>query len=101
MKFNKYKAKPTFVDNIRFPSKLEARKYEQLKMLRESGQIKYFLRQVPFDIPKAKYFCDFMVVHSDDRIEYIDSKGVETPVFKLKKKQVEALYPVKINVVKK
>lgn len=99
---SKYKAIPTYVDGLRFPSKLEARYYSQLKLRLLAHDIKYFLRQVPFDLPgKIKYYCDFMVVELDGSIRYIDTKGVETATFKLKKKQVEALYPVKIEIVKK
>jgi hypothetical protein len=99
---SKYKAIPTYVDNIRFPSKLEARYYSKLKLRQQANDIKYFLTQVPFRLPGGiKYVCDFMVVENDGSIKYIDTKGIETATFKLKKKQVEALFPVKIEVVKK
>lgn len=98
----KYKAKPTYVDGIRFPSKLEAAYYSQLKIRLQTNDIKYFLRQIPFDLPGGiKYYCDFMILENDNSIRYIDTKGIETATFKLKKKQVEALYPIAIEIVKK
>lgn len=98
----KYKSTITYTDNVRFASKLEAQYYSYLKMLKNSNSIKYFLRQVPIHLTGGiKYVCDFMVVYQDNRIEYVDTKGFETAIFKLKKKQVEALYPFKIKLVKK
>lgn len=96
----KYRAIPTEVDGFRFASKKEAAYFSRLKMLKMAGEVSYFLMQVPFHLPgKTKYICDFMVVYPDGRIEYIDVKGVSTPVFKIKKRQTEELYPVEIVVV--
>jgi hypothetical protein len=98
----KYNAIPVFIDGIRFPSKLEGRYYQTLKLRLLANDIKYFLTQVPFRLPGGiKYVCDFMIVENDNSIRYVDTKGVETATFKLKKKQVEALYPVKIEIVKR
>jgi hypothetical protein len=97
-KRNKYNAVKTKVDGITFDSKKEASYYRQLKMAVEEGEIQYFLRQVPFDLEgNVKYRVDFMVVCNDGTIDYIDVKGHRTPVYILKKKQVEALYPVTIT----
>jgi Protein of unknown function (DUF1064) len=107
---SKYRAKITEVDGIKFASKLEADRYKQLKLLKASGEICYFLRQVPFDLPGgAVYRCDFMVVYdcceyltsteTTQQIEFEDCKGFMTPISKLKIKQVEALYPVRIKIL--
>ena len=50
-KKHKYKAKQTEVDSIKFPSKLEAGYYLKLKLRKQAGDIKYFLRQVPLHLP--------------------------------------------------
>lgn len=98
---SKYNNIKTLVDGITFDSKAEADYYCLLKILRSNNDVQYFLRQVPFDLPgNTKYRCDFMVCHHDNRIEYIDVKGAVTATFKLKKKQVEALYPVEIVCMK-
>jgi Protein of unknown function (DUF1064) len=103
---SKYRAKITEVDGIKFASKLEADRYKQLKLLKASGEVCYFLRQVPFDLPGgAVYRCDFMVIYPfgplswAQHTEFEDCKGYMTPLSKLKIKQVEALYPVKIKIL--
>lgn len=101
MPTHKYFAKPTNVDGIRFSSKLEASYYSKLKMLRNAGEIVFFLRQVPFDLPGCKYLADFQIFWRSGDVSFIDVKGIDTPVSKLKRKQVEDLYPVKIQVVEK
>lgn len=98
---NKFKAVPTVVDGFRFDSKAEARYYGELKLRVADGGVLYFLRQVPFHLPgSVRYVVDFMEVHSDGSVHYVDVKGFETPAFKIKKKLVESLYPVEIEVVK-
>src|SRR5690349_17788312 len=97
---HKFNAVKTEVDGIKFSSKLEAKVYHRLKMEQAIGKVLFFHRQVPIDLPgKTRYFCDFQVFYADGSVEYLDAKGVETPIFKLKAKQVEALYPFKIKLV--
>jgi len=97
---NKYNAKKTEVDSITFDSKKEADYYNHLKMMLATKAIRYFLRQVPFDLPgNTKYRCDFMICGHDGAVRYIDVKGRATTEFIRAKKQVEALYPVEIEVV--
>ena len=100
---SKYGAQLKKVDGITFHSKKEANYYRYLIQARDKAKtVHYFLRQVPFDLGGGtKYRVDFVVFYTDGRIEYIDVKGYETPDFKRSKKQVEALYPVEISVVKK
>lgn len=97
---HKYKASPCETDTIKFGSKAEAAYYNRLKFLKQSGEVIFFLRQVPFDLPgNTKYFVDFQVFYADGSIAFIDVKGMSTPMFILKKKQVEELYPIEIEVV--
>jgi hypothetical protein len=97
---NKYNATKAMFDGITFASKKECEYYVKLKFLKADKAIKYFLRQIPFDLPGGvKYRCDFMVVHNDQHIQYIDVKGFKTKEFIMKKKMVEALYPIEITVV--
>jgi hypothetical protein len=100
-KKSKYRNAPTIVDGIRFASKAEAGYYEKLKLLRERCEVLWFIMQVPFRLPGGvKYVADFLVVYRD-RFEVVDVKGMETAMFKLKKKQVEEAYGISITVVKK
>lgn len=98
---HKFHAQRTEYDGIRFDSKKEAQYYSQLKLRQKAGDVVFFLRQVPFDLPGGvKYRVDFQVFLQDGTVEFVDVKGMETKDFILKKKQVEALYPIKIKVVK-
>jgi hypothetical protein len=96
-KYNRSPKEERTTEGIIFDSKKEMNYYLQLK---QNPDISFFLRQVPFHLPgKVKYRADFMVVYPDNRIEFIDVKGMRTDMYKLKKKQVESLYPVKIKEV--
>lgn len=99
---HKYNAVATELDGQRFDSKAEARFYQRLCELREMGLVVQFLRQVPFHLPGGiKYVCDFMVFEDGGEVRFIDVKGMDTPMSKAKRAQVEALYtPIKIEVVK-
>lgn len=99
---HKFNAQPTTVDNKRFASKLEARYYHMLKNEMKTGKVLFFLQQVPFHLQSGiKYIVDFQVFYSDGTIAFIDTKGVETQTFLMKKKLVENEYPIKISIVKK
>lgn len=98
---SKYNATPTEIDGIRFASKAEANYYANLKILQRAGEIKMFLMQVPFHLPgKIKYVLDFVVFHASGEVDYVDVKGMETQIFKIKRKLVEEFYPIKITIVK-
>lgn len=99
---NKYHNHPTTVDGIRFDSKKEARYYEQLKIWIRTGEVAYFLRQVPIHLPGgSKYVVDFLVFYTSTETppEYVDVKGRETQVFRLKRREIEHQYPIKIRCV--
>lgn len=101
-KANKYHNQPTTVDGIRFDSKKEARYYEQLKIRQATGEVAYWLRQVSLHLPGgSRYVVDFLVFFTDPAREpqYVDVKGRETALFRLKKREVEHHYPVRIVCV--
>jgi len=99
--WHKYHASPTSIDGLRFDSKAEAGRYVDLKLLQQAGEVLFFLRQVPFDLPGGvKYRADFMIFYADGTVTVEDVKGVDTPQSRLKRRQVEALYPIKIELVK-
>ncbi len=99
---SKYKNKRVRVDGILFDSKAEAAYYGYLLLLKKACEVSYFLMQVPFLLEGGvKYRLDFMVFYSCGRIENIDVKGVVTELFRVKKKMVEARYPVKIRCLKR
>lgn len=94
---HKFKAKATETDGIKFASKKEANRYNILKLLQKSGDILFFLRQVPFHLPGGvKYICDFLIFWANGIVTIEDVKGFKTESYKAKKKMVEALYPIEI-----
>ena len=98
----KYRAIRTEVDGVVFDSKREAIRYGELKMLQNAGIIRDLELQpkYPIDVNGShicNYFADFRYTEVEGGEEIVeDSKGVLTPVYRLKKKLVEALYLIEI-----
>jgi hypothetical protein len=94
----KYGNQITHVDGIRFDSKREASYYRQLKLRQQAGEVSYWLRQVPIHLPGGtRLVVDFLVFFVDGRApEYIDVKGRETKEFKIKRREIEHHYPIKV-----
>ena len=98
---NKYGNKKCVVDGIKFDSVKEARYYCELKVLRLAGEVLEFAVQPAFPIVVNKkkictYRADFRVKYSSGLTEFVDVKGFKTPVYRLKKKLVEAIYGIEI-----
>jgi hypothetical protein len=88
------------IDGIRFDSVKEGRYYQQLKLRQQAGDVLCFLRQVPIHLPgQTRLVIDFMEFHTGGIVHFVDTKGVQTETFKLKRRQVEELYPFDIEVV--
>ena len=99
---HKYSAKAVTLDAIHFPSKLEARYYQQLKLRQKAGEVVMFLRQVPIHLPgNTKLVVDFVEFRADGTVHFVETKGMETEAFKIKRRMVEDLYPIEIELVKK
>ena len=93
----------TTVDNIVFDSKAEARRYSELMLLFRAGVIRNLELQpeFPFVLNGKKLFtyrADFAYFEGEKRIVE-DVKGVKTPVYRLKKKLIEAVFNVHITEV--
>lgn len=98
---HKYGNVRTERDGQKFDSKAEARYFDQLMLAQRAGEVAMFLRQVPFHLPGGvKYVADFLIFHAGGTVEVVDVKGVETESFRAKKRMVEALYPVTIEVTR-
>ncbi len=99
---HKFNAVRTERDGRKFDSKMEARYYDALKLREKAGEILFFFMQVPIPLPgNRKMVIDFQEFHADGTVHHVDVKGHPTPVYKLKKQQVETLYPFKIEEVRK
>lgn len=99
---SKYRSRIAHVDGIRFDSILEADHYLELKHERAAGQIRYFLRQVPFHLPGGViYRADFGVCNLDGSMKFRDTKGYDKQEAKNKRKQVADLYGVEIELLRR
>lgn len=97
---HKFNAVRVEYDGIKFDSKKEGNYYLDLKMAKQSGELLFFLRQVPFHLPgRVTYRIDFQEFWADGSVRFVDVKGMKTKDFIMKKKMVEDLYPVEIEVV--
>lgn len=100
----KYNSKKIEIDGHKFPSKLEAKRYLELKDLLEKGEIRDLELQKEFIlIPsfkkggktyrKTSYFADFCYFNiREGKYMVEDTKGFKTEVYKLKKKLFEQRY---------
>ena len=118
---SKYKAVKTTIDGITFDSKKEAKRYTELKLLEKTGMITHLELQPEYQITIngakiCKYKADFryFTVRAENNERSYNSKGewqtptmtgdkegqivedvkgFKTPIYRLKKKLVEASYP--------
>ena len=100
MKASKYGAVKAVVDGIKFDSKKEAKRYSQLKLMERSGAITELSLQPRFDLiingKKCGFYkADFKYIENEKEV-IEDVKGMLTPVYKLKKKLVKAIYNIDI-----
>ena len=103
----KYHAKKTEVDGIVFDSKIEAERYTQLRLLERAGEISDLWLQVELQVNHGRidpetgakiksnnYVADFMYVDkAQHKIIIEDTKGMETPEFRLKWNLAQSHYP--------
>jgi len=101
---SKYNAIKTVVDNIRFDSKKEARRYSDLKLLEKAGRIHSLTLQPRFDLIVNGVKCGFYkadfkyVENSREIVEDVKSPvTAKLPVYRLKKKLIRALYGIEIR----
>ncbi|MDR1703476.1 MAG: DUF1064 domain-containing protein [Clostridiales bacterium] len=92
---SKYGNKRTVIDGIRFDSKAEGRRYQQLKLLERAGEITRLELQKPFKLHAGIVYKADFTYHEFASNACIaeDIKGVETKEFKLKKRLFKADYP--------
>lgn len=102
----KYRNKIVTVDGRKFQSKKEGLHYLYLKELQEKGTIKNLQCQTKLDFKiDGKHIFNYLADFSyEDEfgMHYIDVKSEATaklPLFKLKKKLIEAQHHIEIEVV--
>lgn len=99
---HKYRAEKVTVDGIRFDSKREAKRYEMLMLMAQTGQITNLELQPAFDLHDKSgakictYKADFRYRNVKGTTVVEDAKGFKTPIYRLKKKWVESEYGITI-----
>lgn len=106
---SKYRSRRTEYGGILYDSKKEAEKAQELDLRVAGKAVLYWLRQVPFRLPGGVvYRVDFQVFYPNREVRYFDCKGrdrktgkfvTDTAASRLKRRQVEALYPVSIELI--
>ncbi len=106
-KRHKYGAEPTAVDGIRFASKAEARRWQELRLLERAGEIADIERQPRFSLAVngqrlGDYVADFRYRTVRDGLQVVeDVKGMDTPLSKWKRRHCTAQYGVEVLIVRR
>ncbi len=101
-KARKYRNKPTMVNGLTFASKKEAKRYQELDLMRQVGEIHNLTLQPKYaiiveGIKICTYVADFSYqVRLSGATVVEDTKGVKTPVYRLKRKLMKAVYGIDI-----
>lgn len=108
---NKYRNQPVEIDGVRFPSKKEARRWGELKLLERAGEIRNLRRQVRHKIVVngelvATYVSD---AEYEERIgpnkwahvvEDVKSEATrKNQVFRIKERLMRAVHGIVIRIV--
>ena len=95
----KYHATRTWMDGVAFDSRKEADFCAGLKLLARAGEIDGYLYHGAILLTDGRegdaavrYIPDFVIIR-DGRAEIVDTKGFETPEFRLKMKLLRERYP--------
>lgn len=105
-KRGKYGAVATTVNGIRFASKAESERYQQLIIAERAGKIRALVLQPAWPlivegVKVATYRADFSYIDVATDTEVVeDVKGMSTPVYKLKKKMMAAFYGIEIQEIR-
>lgn len=122
--YRKYNNKKVMVDGIKFDSKKEAKRYQELKMLEKAGIISNLQRQVKYTLIPAQYertgevyakgnnkgkpqkgrlierecayYADFVYTENGKSVVE-DTKGVKTPEYIIKRKLMLYVHNIKIK----
>nr|WP_319566253.1 DUF1064 domain-containing protein [uncultured Rhodoferax sp.] len=110
---NKFGAKKTVVDGIKFDSKAEARRWCTLKLWERAGEISDLMRQVVYPLlpgvkftgdakakPALRYVADFVYKNKDGAVVVEDCKGMVTEGARIKRHMMLALKGIEVRFVK-
>jgi len=111
---SKFNAKKVEHDGITFPSKAEARRYLQLKLLVRAGEISELKIQPRFELvkgvkftgdarakPALRYTGDFSYIDKSGHYVLEDVKGMATEAYKIRRHLMLALLGIEVKEVRK
>lgn len=106
---NKYRNKPCQVGAEKYRSQREAKRHQELLLLQRAGKIAGLTREVPFVLapgvliegekrkrPPVLYVLDFLYTTADGRRVAEDAKGMQTPVYRLKKHLLATVHGIHV-----
>lgn len=113
VKRSKYNARKTTVDGIVFDSAKEAARYSELRLLEKAGEITALVYQPSYCLEVdadherwdarrhviGTYRADFAYFDKNGIEVVEDVKGFKTPLYRWKKKHVEAQYGITIHEI--
>lgn len=90
-------AKKQVFNGIKYDSGFEANYGQELELRKKAKDIKDFEThiKIPLEVNGyhiTNYFIDFIIYHNDETKEYVETKGYQTEVWKMKWKIFCALY---------
>lgn len=100
---SKHRNVPRRVDGHWFASGLEARRYQELKLLEYAGKIEDLALQQRYSlivnrVPICTYVADFVYKDRETRETIVeDAKGRILPLYRIKKALMLAVYGIKIK----
>ena len=100
-KIPKYRNVKTEVDGIKFDSKKEAARYQELKTLEKAGEINGLTLQPKYELKVngekiCYYIGDFGYIENGS-VVIEDVKGVRTHAYRIKSKLMRAIYGITIR----
>lgn len=102
---SKYHAIPTEVEGIRFASRMEARRYQELRLLEGAGEIRDLEVQPRYPLRVngrliCTYVADFRYWDVREGRQIVeDAKGVRTSTYKIKAKLMAACHGITVREV--
>jgi hypothetical protein len=101
-RLGKYNASKTTFNGRRYDSKLEARVAQELDLRKKAGEFvevePQFRIKLYVYLPDGKradlftYVCDFKCTRSDGSFLLVEAKGVETDLFRVKKRILDLVW---------
>lgn len=100
---NKYRNQPVELGDVRFDSKREAKRWQDLQLMQKAGEISDLKRQVKFEFHvSGQHICDYIADATYVRAGQFTVEDTKSPitrrnaVYRLKRKLLRALYGLEI-----